>query len=205
MNEEKSKLSSLSKLSLLNIKLFTPMNEEKSKSSPLETKNAKLGDYSSQGGFLAGSNYWKFVGKFLLIIVVAIGALWGGFVVQQWQGAKNVEKFAEALETWQKDQYDLAMQDTYGGKTPQETLQMYIDAVEKGDYELASKYFILEKQEKELSSLRNSTKEDIINIANILKNLERVNDQTMKTKVKGYDFIVNFSKYPNGIWKILEI
>lgn len=34
--------------------------------------------------------------------------------------------------------------DTYGGKTPQETLDMFVDALRKGDVELASKYFMLD-------------------------------------------------------------
>ena len=35
--------------------------------------------------------------------------------------------------------------DTYGGKTPQETLDMFVDALKKGDVELASKYFLLDE------------------------------------------------------------
>ena len=34
--------------------------------------------------------------------------------------------------------------DTWGGKTPQETLDLFIDALRKGDVELASKYFLIE-------------------------------------------------------------
>ena len=51
--------------------------------------------------------------------------------------------------------------DTYGGKTPQETLDMFISAVEKGDYELASKYFVVERQNKELEDLRESEKKTL--------------------------------------------
>lgn len=41
--------------------------------------------------------------------------------------------------------FETAMRnDTYGGKTPQETLNMFIDALKKGDVELASKYFMLD-------------------------------------------------------------
>jgi HEAT repeat protein len=35
-------------------------------------------------------------------------------------------------------------EDTYGGKTPEETLQMFIEALKKEDIELASRYFMLE-------------------------------------------------------------
>ena len=37
-------------------------------------------------------------------------------------------------------------EDTHGGGTPEETLQLFIDALKSGDIELASKYYIPEKQ-----------------------------------------------------------
>jgi hypothetical protein len=38
--------------------------------------------------------------------------------------------------------------DKYGGKTPEETYTMFLEALKKKDIELASKYFVLEKQEE---------------------------------------------------------
>jgi hypothetical protein len=40
----------------------------------------------------------------------------------------------------------LEAQDTYGGKTPQETWQMFVEALKKGDTDLAAKYFMLDRQ-----------------------------------------------------------
>lgn len=76
-----------------------------------------------------------FVALFLFII--------GSYYYDQWRGQKRVEELAQALKKWEQDIYDKKAADKIGGKTPQETLQMFIDAVEKGDYELASKYFSL--------------------------------------------------------------
>lgn len=39
-------------------------------------------------------------------------------------------------------------EDTFGGKTPQETYGMFLNALKKKDIELASKYFVLEKQKE---------------------------------------------------------
>jgi len=36
--------------------------------------------------------------------------------------------------------------DTYGGSTPEETLGLFIKALEAKDYELAAKYFVVENQ-----------------------------------------------------------
>ena len=38
--------------------------------------------------------------------------------------------------------------DPYGGDTPEETLQMFIAALKKGDMDLAARYFVLNEQEK---------------------------------------------------------
>ncbi|MEW6171359.1 MAG: hypothetical protein AB1472_07385 [Candidatus Omnitrophota bacterium] len=82
---------------------------------------------------------------------------------------RNVQKLAQDMQKQYDDSYKAAMADTYGGKTPQETLQMYIDAVEKGDYELASKYFIGDYQERELKSLQKFSE---IEIRNFIENLK---------------------------------
>jgi len=90
--------------------------------------------------------YWKFVAGFLGIIIVVVG---GFFVWEKYfspqaklnrQNAENYQKYLD----WQAN-YEKAMkEDTYGGKTPEETLQMFIEALKKEDIELASKYFSLE-------------------------------------------------------------
>mgnify|MGYP001562286652 CR=1 FL=1 len=49
---------------------------------------------------------------------------------------KSVERFQESLEEPYK-------KDTYGGKTPEETWAMYLDALKKGDIELAIKYYAI--------------------------------------------------------------
>jgi hypothetical protein len=38
--------------------------------------------------------------------------------------------------------------DTYGGKTPEQTIEMFVKALEEGNIDLASKYFALEKNDR---------------------------------------------------------
>jgi hypothetical protein len=62
--------------------------------------------------------------------------------------AKNIVAQRKDIETILKMQrnYEEAMRaDTYGGKTPQETLDMFISALKKKDFDLASKYFSLKE------------------------------------------------------------
>ena len=158
------------------------------------------------------SNYLKFIAGFLGVIVVVfvlyVGGVWAVRAYQQWQGEKAVQKTVENLKKFEAEDYAKAMADTYGGKTPQETLQMYISAVEKGDYELASKYFIGDKQEEELKSLKISEREDILNIIDLLK--QTFKNQGSYSWDKKFFSIdkpigVSFKPYPNNIWKIIEI
>lgn len=103
-------------------------------------------------------------------VVLAFLAFGFGYpIYDEWKGRRGVKNLADALKQFEIDDYKAAMADTYGGKTPQETLQMYIDAVEKGDYELASKYFIGDRQKEEQESLNNAPKENINNMLSILR------------------------------------
>ncbi|KKQ23010.1 MAG: hypothetical protein US36_C0006G0009 [Candidatus Wolfebacteria bacterium GW2011_GWC1_37_10] len=159
--------------------------------------------------------YWKFVLGFLGVILAVFVLVVGGYSVWQkidmWRGQKAVQKFAEALKKAEQDDYQKAMADTYGGKTPQETLQMYIDAVEKGDYELASKYFIGDKQEEELRSSYKMSKSEIERYISVLKNAITKFDFDGKYDIDKKYFslykpiLIREKIYPNGIWKIIEI
>lgn len=90
--------------------------------------------------------YWKFVIGFLFIMGLALG------VYYAWQKYYSPEAKSNQAEEekWEKAQKALntldetLRQDTYGGKTPEETLKMFIDALKKDDIELASKYFALD-------------------------------------------------------------
>jgi len=119
-----------------------------------------------------------------------------------------VRRMAEAINQAVQDDYNAKMADTYGGKTPQETLQLYIAAVEKGDYELASKYFVIEGQKGELESLESSPSENIKNVLVLLKQ-DLASQGGYSNTGNSYGIrdplYVGFQLYPNGTWKIEEI
>ncbi|MDP3963156.1 MAG: hypothetical protein Q8Q39_01530, partial [bacterium] len=48
-------------------------------------------------------------------------------------------------------------EDTYGGYTPEETFAMFLDALRAGDTDLASKFFVVQKQEEWNSKLEDFT------------------------------------------------
>src|SRR3989344_979801 len=148
----------------------------------------------------------------VIALVSAVFAGWGVF--KQWQVRRGVENFAETLKRLEQEDYRRAMADTYGGKTPQETLQMYIDAVEKGDYELASKYLVEIKGNEEIKKLSDLKNKDNLKLfLNIIKKAELdgnidENEARMRAVVdekEGPYYFIRFIKYPNNIWKIKEI
>ena len=145
-----------------------------------------------------------------VFVLYAVG-LWGWQSFKQWQGEKKAEEIAQKIKQLEQEDYKRAMADTYGGKTPQETLQMYIDAVEKGDYELASKYFIGDYQEMELRSFENSKNVPKEIIENYIQTLKSVVNEGGKHALDGKYFsfdgqiLIRMKLYPNGIWKIIEI
>ena len=77
------------------------------------------------------SAIFVFAGLGLLILVWWVGsaayAAWSGY---GWE--KKTEEFQMALSKPYRE-------DTYGGKTPEETWGLFLDALKKGDVELASK------------------------------------------------------------------
>ena len=123
-------------------------------------------------------------------------------------------KFNHDLAVLQAEEERPYQEDTYGGKTPKETLELFIAAVEKGDYDLASKYFILTKQEEWRTGLVKIEEKNNLNF--VLTKLKKIvaeidsGDPTkslggQKFYTVGSEVPVTFIKYPNGNWKIEEI
>ncbi len=124
---------------------------------------------------------------------------------RQYKGEKRVAELANELKRLADLDLQKKTADTIGGKTPQETLEMFISAVEKGDYELASKYFVIERQEAELKSLQISKKENIDNVMGMLRQASKGAFLDENRFFIDEPIAVDFIKYPAGNWKIEKI
>lgn len=145
-----------------------------------------------------------FVFGFLVVLFLA------GYGYQKysdWEFDRETERLKQELER-------PYLEDTYGGKTPKETLEMFIAAVEKEDFDLASKYFVLSKQEEWREGLIEAHKEKKLNI--LMEEVRQANKELEKAKPlwetqDDYFFdtetnvALDFVKYPKDIWKIQEI
>lgn len=64
-----------------------------------------------------------------------------------------------AYRNYVDDYIQLQLNDKIGGDTPEQTVDLFIEALKKGDYELASKYFVIDEQEKWRKMFNEATKE----------------------------------------------
>jgi hypothetical protein len=97
---------------------------------------------------------WRQFGKHWIVVfilaILAAFVIWGMLNSGPWLRRLQDWRAARALQSEVEKVY---RNDKYGGKTPEETFDMFIAALEKGDVELASKYFVIEKQESWRQSL----------------------------------------------------
>lgn len=147
------------------------------------------------------------IAVFILVGVIII--LFLGIYTLGWYGDWKFNKDLKALQQESDRPY---LEDTYGGKTPKETLELFIVAVEKEDFDLASKYFVISKQEEWREKLIKGNKENLKKWLNLLKNAQdrgALWEGNFQMEVKGvqgeFSLVVDFIKYPQGNWKIKEI
>lgn len=139
------------------------------------------------------------------VIIFLVTAFYGFSWYGEWSLQKDVARIIEQ----QSRPY---LEDTYGGQTPKETLELFITAVEKGDFNLASKFLVLSKQEEWEERLAGGEKEKLNNWINLLKTAqdkESLWEGNFQMEVKNEEdeigLIIDFIKYPSGIWKIQEL
>jgi hypothetical protein len=106
--------------------------------------------------------------KKLVLIVVAVAVLVLGWIgYSKWRDEQIFRELqaggmdAVSPKDWQKLPDILAAKyraDNYGSTTPEGTLSMFVEALKKGDADLASKYFIAEKQSEYRQAVFNWTR-----------------------------------------------
>ncbi len=99
-------------------------------------------------------------GKWQKIILVCAIILAAGFIVYMFFGS-----YLPGSSYWQQKKLMSDLErpyrtDTYGGKTPEETFNMFLTALKSGDVDLASRYLILENKEKWLNAFNKKTQEE---------------------------------------------
>ena len=124
--------------------------------------------------------------KIYLGIIVIITALAGFYGWERWGDQYMAKWRAES-------NYKMVMKaDTFGGKTPEETLNLFISALKSGDAELASKYFMLDE---------NLSREKWLKTMLIFKEKGLLNNMADDVKLSSTEMELN--EY-SGAWKIKD-
>ena len=163
--------------------------------------------------------WWKYAVGVSLIVFFIVGGyvVWYQYFSSEAKYSREVEKSALELPA-KLEAYKKAREaDTYGGKTPEETLQMFVEALRNEDIELAFKYFALqdnnERDSMWLDALRDAKKDgELQEIADTFSLAKP--DLESRAYENDYKFTVvdkngqhwayvdmEFNQY-SGIWKI---
>lgn len=160
--------------------------------------------------------------KWLYLSLAGVGAiavllLWVLYLGPDAQRARELDRNYDIAMNTIANFEEAMRNDTYGGETPQETLELFIHALNKGDMDLAAKYFVLETdgtQNKKLTQLlfdiqKNKEMELFLNLlSNVEPNEEdRISEDDYKfIAVDGKGDVVLYidmtlNEY-SGVWKI---
>lgn len=116
----------------------------------------------------------KFIFGFLVILAISIAVLFIASNSQKNDDYDRQTQLAKEMEEKYKN-------DTYGGDTPEQTLQLFIDALKAGNIDLASKYFVADKQEEWREKLgkihENNLLDNMIGDLNRQKDRDEINGQ----------------------------
>ena len=74
-----------------------------------------------------------------LLYVVILGAK---YYLDKWEMARKIDQFNQMV-------INMFKSDTYGGKTPEETYNLIVDALKKQDVDLAVKYIVLDAERRD--------------------------------------------------------
>ncbi len=105
--------------------------------------------------------------------------------------------------------------DHYGGKTPEETLDLFVDALKKRDYKLAAKYYLPWKQKEAEQYIKKWIKEYNYGLQEFIRSYEdgviKIDDdkftgvdiEVYSSTDEQYPYIIEMTKNEiNNIWKI---
>lgn len=129
----------------------------------------------------------KKIGKIVLLVLIFAGGFAVGltskYYIDEWRAARNVALWMDSLDPYKND--------TYGGATPEETFDMYLAALKKGDLELASKYFWAERQKRQLEFLQKMKNNNESQV--YIDELNSVKKDSWKKNESNNDAVINYS------------
>ena len=131
----------------------------------------KMNQGETQGTVRSNKSFFRHWTGVLVLVVVAILVIWSLLNLSE-----IVNSVQGKLEAWKYQRLVSKMEapyknDKYGGKTPEETFDLFLDALRKEDVDLASKYFVIPKQDEWKKTLEKYKENNLLaELINELKN-----------------------------------
>ena len=123
-------------------------------------------------------------------------------------------EWAKTIVNYQEKAAEMFKNDAVGGKTPQETLDLFVEALKVGDTDLASRYFVVSKQEQMAKELLRIQTDgylgDMVEDLLTVQESGYLSDGSFRYVILGddnvvaliFDLILNENK---GVWKIKSL
>jgi len=162
--------------------------------------------------------WWKFAVGAVIILILAGGGYWAWdkYFSSEARENQRLQKQVEAYQAWENRYKEAMKNDAYGGRTPAETLSMFIDVLRKRDIDLITKYFLLGEDgnpRKEVVDGLQKVKEEnrfqsvADTVSRAVYNKSASSEDTAwftvdnKEGIAEYTIILKLNKY-SGVWKI---
>ncbi len=154
------------------------------------------------------SETWKVVLAVVLVQIIIIS-----WIVVFWQyraylQARTLAELTIALHAAELKTYERQVVGDFGGSIPMDTINMYIAAVERGDYRVASTYFVREERQNEL---RRFVGADILDIREFTALLKQSSQSLASVRPEGKSLensvplAFKMSQAENGVWQFESI
>jgi hypothetical protein len=146
----------------------------------------------------------KFLGAGLAIVIMGSSALYATrYINDQRDPRRKVERSMKEIEKKYAE-------DPYGGETPEETLRLFINALKKGDTELAAKYFVLDSQQQWKEDLAKIKEKNLL--GDMIRDLEKARLNNIENDLARY-YLINEEGYGSPLtlikiinkWKIRSL
>ena len=124
---------------------------------------------------------WIFGLVFAILLFLFLVGVFGPSVINYFENKKN-ERISAQIDAEIEARKNVMRNDFAGGKTPEETVDMLLEALKKGDLETAASYYIPDLKEKALAEYKDELKTN----GNLNNSINYISDTRFKG-TKGCD------------------
>lgn len=151
---------------------------------------------------------WKVVLAVVLVQIIVIAWIIVFWQYRAYLQARTLSELTITLHQAELKTYERQSAGDFGGAIPVDTLNMYISAVERGDYRVASTYFVREERQNEL---RRFIGVDILEIREFTSLLKQSGLSINSLRPEGKTFenavpiFFSMKQAENGVWQLSSI